>query len=413
MTYVIGALLMIVVAVQATAIAALVIRTVRQTRAERALRVSEERLRYVLENVPSMIWTARPDTTLDYLNQTCAEFTGLSIERLRNEGWLDAVHPEDRDRLIATYTPAFEKRTRVLAEYRVRSADGTYRWLLASGVPKYGPDGSYSGYVGCDFDITERKNAEEVMRASRSALEASNREIRLLAGRLIQAQDAERARIARDLHDDVSQQLAGLSIALSGLTHRLDAFRVAEDLRADLRTLHERLTILAHSVRGLSHDLHPTVLHHAGLVTALKAYCSEVQRAHGTEMNCSAEGDFESIPAQVALSLYRIAQEAVRNVIAHAEAGRADVHLYRVGDQAELTVTDDGNGFDVGSSLTRGKGLGLVSIAERVRLASGSVRITAESTKGTCVRVQIPVIAMARGDAGNGAEEARREYGLT
>ena len=413
MTYFIGALLMIVVAVQAATIAVLVIRTVRQAGTERALRESEERVRQIVENVPSMIWTARPDTTLDYLNQTCVEFTGLSIERLRNEGWLDAVHPEDRDRLIATYTPAFETRTPVLAEYRIRRADGAYRWLLASGVPKYGPDGSYSGYVGCDFDITERKNAEEVMRESRAALEASNREIQLLAGRLIEAQDAERARIARDLHDDVSQQLAGLSIALSGLTHRLGESRVAEDLRADLRTFHERLTILAHSVRGLSHDLHPTVLHHAGLVVALTTYCNEVQRAHGTEINCSAEGDFESIPPQVALSLYRIAQEAVRNVIAHAEAGRADVRLYRVGDQAELTVTDDGNGFDVGSSLTRSKGLGLVSIAERVRLASGSVRITAESRKGTCVRVQIPVIGLPRRDAGTGAEEARSEYSLT
>lgn len=412
MTYLIGALLVVVV-LQAVSIAALVVRTMRQTRAERALRMSEERIRYILENVPSMIWTARPDTTLDYLNQTCVEFSGLSVESLRNEGWLDAVHPEDRDRLIATYTPAFEKRTRVMAEYRLRSADGTYRWLLASGVPMYGPDGSYSGYVGCDFDITERKNAEEVMRESRSALEASNREIQQLAGRLIEAQDAERARIARDLHDDVSQQLAGMSIALTGLTHRLDAFRITENLRADLRTLHERLTILAHSVRGLSHDLHPTVLHHAGLVIALTAHCSEVQRAHGTEMNCSAEGDFESIPPQVALSLYRIAQEAVRNVIAHAEASRADVRLYRVGNQVELTVTDDGNGFDVGSSLTRGKGLGLVSIAERVRLASGSVRITAEFTKGSCVRVQIPVVAMARSDAGTGAEEARREYSPT
>jgi PAS domain S-box-containing protein len=412
MTYVIGALL-IVVTVQAAAIVALGIRTVRQTRAEQALRVSEERLRYVLENVPSMIWTARPDTTLDYLNQTCAEFSGLSVERLRNEGWLDAVHPEDRDRLVGTYTPAFETRTPFLAEYRLRSADGTYRWLLASGVPKYGPDGSYAGYVGCDFDITERKNAEEVMRESRAALESSNREIQQLAGRLIEAQDAERARIARDLHDDVSQQLAGLSIALSGLTHRLDEFSVAEDVLGDLRKLHERATALAHSVRHLSHDLHPTVLQHAGLVLALRAYCSEVQRVHRADINCSAEGDFESIPPQVALSLYRIAQEAVRNVIAHAEASRADVRLYRVADQVELTVTDDGNGFDVGSSLTRGKGLGLVSIAERVRLARGSVRITAESTKGTCLRVQVPVVAMPRSDAGTRAEAAQREYSLT
>jgi two-component system sensor histidine kinase UhpB len=219
--------------------------------------------------------------------------------------------------------------------------------------------------------------------------------------------------MARDLHDDVSQQLAGLSIALSGLKHRMDALHVDKDLKADLRTLHERSTSLAQSVRHLSHDLHPTVLRHAGLVAALSTYCREVQGSHGIELTYSAEGDFESMPPQVALSLYRIAQEAARNVIAHSGASRAEVRLRRTGDHAELTVTDDGRGFDVESSITRGKGLGLVSITERVRFARGTVRITAEPRKGTCVRVRIPMDTPVRADAGTTAESAQREYSLT
>ena len=123
-------------------------------------------------------------------------------------------------------------------EYRLRSADGVYRWLLATGVPKYGRDGSFAGYVGCDIDITERQEAEDRIRESRVALEVINEEIQHLAGRLIEAQDAERARIARDLHDDVSQQLAGLSIAFSGLKHRMDEAQVSEELQTDLRALH-------------------------------------------------------------------------------------------------------------------------------------------------------------------------------
>ena len=106
-------------------------------------------------------------------------------------------------------------------EYRLRHADGSYRWLLATGVPRYEADGTFAGYIGCDVDITERKNADDRIRESQAALESSHREIHYLAGRLIEAQDAERARIARDLHDDVSQQLAGVSIAFSGLKHRL------------------------------------------------------------------------------------------------------------------------------------------------------------------------------------------------
>ena len=93
--------------------------------------------------------------------------------------------------------------------------------VLATGVPKYGPDGSFTGYIGCDIDITERKNAEDRIRATQAALEVSHQEIQYLAGRLIEAQEVERARIARDLHDDVSQQLAGVSIAFSGLKLRL------------------------------------------------------------------------------------------------------------------------------------------------------------------------------------------------
>ena len=175
-------------------------------------------------------------------------------------------------------------------EYRLRRADGVYRWVLASGVPKYAPDGSYTGYVGCDIDITERRNAEDRIRESRAALEVSHREIQHLAGRLIESQDAERARIARDLHDDVSQQLAGLSIALSSLKHRMDEAQVSEELKADLRALHQRTATLAQNVRHLSHDLHPTVLRHGGLVAALTSYCAELERSHGTRPDVQRRG---------------------------------------------------------------------------------------------------------------------------
>jgi PAS domain S-box-containing protein len=388
-TYVIGALL-IVVALQTAAIVALLILNARRAHAERTVRESEEWFRLLLDRAPVMIWTARPDTTLDYLNSTCVAFTGLPLEQLRDESWLDAVHPGDRDPCAAIYVPAFEARTPFLMEYRLRRADGAYRWVLDSGVPKYGSDGSFTGYIGCAIDITERKDAEDLIRESRAALEISDREIQQLAGRLIEAQDAERARIARDLHDDVSQQVAGLSIAISGLKRRMNAGHVGEDLQADLRALHLRTTALAVNVRHLSHDLHPTVLRHAGLAAALTDYCAEVERSHGTVVRCSAEGDFALVAPEAALCLYRIAQGALRNVIAHAGASRADVRLLTSDDHAELVIADDGRGFDVARALKRGTGLGLVSITERVRLARGTVSITSEAKKGTRVCVRIP-----------------------
>jgi two-component system sensor histidine kinase UhpB len=379
----------VVLVVLVGAIVALAVLLTRSARAERALRESEERVRLVADRAPVMIWTARPDTTLDYLNTTCAEFTGRTLEQLLNEGWLDSVHPEDLDRCRHTYETAFEARQPLFMEYRVRHADGTFRWLLATGVPQYDADGRFAGYIGCDVDITARRNADDRIRENRAALEQSHREIQHLAGRLIEAQDTERARIARDLHDDVSQQLAGVSIAFSGLKHRLREYGVSEELQQELVDLQQQTLTLARNVRQLSHDLHPTVLRHLGLEKAVSSYCSELERSHGVMVRCSAEGDFASIGPEAGLCVYRIAQEALRNVVAHAGARRADVRLVRLGDDAEITITDDGRGFDVNDPERR-KGLGLVSITERAKLAGGTISIETRLNQGTRVHATIP-----------------------
>ena len=380
----------VVLVILVGAIVALSVLLTRSLRAQRALRAGEARVRLVADRAPVMIWTARPDTTLDYLNTTCVDFTGRTLEQLSNEGWLDSVHPEDLDRCRHTYEPAFEARQPFLMEYRVRHADGSYRWLLATGVPKYGADGSFAGYIGCDVDITERRNAEDSMLESRAALEQSHREVQQLAGRLIEAQDTERARIARDLHDDVSQQLAGVSIAFSGLKQRLGEYGVREELQQELADLQQQTLTLARNVRQLSHDLHPTVLRHLGLERALTSYCGELERSHGVVMRCGAEGDFTSMGPEAGLCVYRIAQEALRNVVAHAGARRADVRLFRRGDEAEITITDDGRGFDVNDPERR-KGLGLVSIMERAKLAGGTISIETSLDHGTRVHATIPV----------------------
>ena len=382
--------LVVLLAILVGVVVALLVLLTRSVRAARALRESEARFRLVADRAPVMIWTARPDTTLDYLNTTCAEFTGRTLEQLANEGWLDSVHPEDLDRCRQTYEPAFEARTPFLMEYRVRHADGRYRWLLAKGVPKYGADGGFEGYIGCDLDITERRTAEDRVRESRAALEQSHREIQHLAGRLIAAQDTERARIARDLHDDVSQQLAGVSIAFSGLKQRLGEYGVRQELQQELVDLQQQTLTLARNIRQLSHDLHPTVLRHLGLEKALASYCGELERSHGIVMRCGAEGDFASIGPGAGLCMYRIAQEALRNVVAHGGASRAEVRLFRRGDDAEITITDDGRGFDVNDPERR-KGLGLVSITERAKIAGGRISIETGVNQGTRVHATIPV----------------------
>jgi PAS domain S-box-containing protein len=383
----IAPLLLVVVALQGGLIAALLF-------GRRKLRQSEVFFRHLADDAPIIMWTTRPDTTLDYLNKFSVEFTGMPLRELLDEGWLNAVHPDDLGRIQSIYVPAVEARRAFLMEYRVRRADGVYRWILDSGIPKYEADGRYTGYVGCSFDITERRHVEE-------ALQDSHREVRHLAGRLIEAQDVERARIARDLHDDVSQQLAGISIAFSGLKQRLGEYDVSEDVRQELVTLQQQTLALARNVRHLSHDLHPTVLKHLGLVKGLVSYCAELQRAHGVAVTCTAEGDFAAISQEAALCVYRIGQEALRNVIAHADATRADVTLVHADDQAEITITDDGRGFDAATRQEKDNGLGLVSISERAKIAGGTVSVVSARNQGTRVQARIPLKARVNVEAGS------------
>jgi signal transduction histidine kinase len=244
--------------------------------------------------------------------------------------------------------------------------------------------------AGLVIQHARRRRTEMALRKSEQQYRTTAKQNEDLAGRLITAQDEERTRIARDLHDDVSQQLAGVSIAVSGIKRRLSDHQTGDDLQQELADLQQQTLGLARNVRNLSHDLHPTVLQHLGLVKGLTSYCSELERAHGVAMRCRAEGDFASISPEAALCVYRIAQESLRNVIAHAGAKRADVQLTRAGDHVEITIVDDGRGFDSGNSAKGGKGLGLVSITERAKLAGGTLWIMTGDREGTRVQARIP-----------------------
>ncbi len=264
--------------------------------------------------------------------------------------------------------------------------DGSTIPLEIGFSPLQSPEGEF---VLCSItDITERRQAER----ERDDLTT---QLRDLAGRLIAAQELERTRIARDLHDDISQQLAALSISLSGLKRRAATVSRGADLQEEIAVLQQRLSRLAESVRNLSHELHPDVLRHAGLAASLAAYCKEVSRPPAFSVACHAVGDFDAIDQAAATSLYRIAQEALHNVVKHANARQAEVRLVRTGDGAELTVSDDGRGFDIQVRKTAGTGLGLVSITERARMTGGTVSIVTTVDKGTQVRVHIPITAPA------------------
>jgi len=389
----------LVLGIQTSLIGALLLQRKRRRRTELALLESQRRYALATGAGALGVWDWNFETGDLYVDPVLKSLLGFGDAEItsRPEDWGARVHPQDASAAAARIKACIDGDSETYEiEHRMVHKDGSAKWFLSRGSAIRRADGTLHRLVGTKVDVTERKRAEEMIRESEAALQVSYREIQHLAGRLIEAQDAERARIARDLHDDVSQQLAALSISVSGLKHRVVELPGSADVQRDLRTLQQRTVTLTESVRHLSHDLHPTVLQHVGLVAALTQHCAELSNAHGVVVTCTAEGDFEGLPPDAALCFYRIAQEALRNVVAHAGASAAEVQLRRMGESGELTIADDGQGFALAGSPRSGKGLGLVSITERVRLAGGTLSVVSELNKGTRLRVQIPVGAPAR-----------------
>lgn len=241
--------------------------------------------------------------------------------------------------------------------------------------------------AGLLFQRRRRRLAEADIRLKESALRVSYEQVRELNGQLITAQEEERGRIARELHDDVGQRLASLSIGLSSLKrHAAAADRGIGD---GLSQLQKEAVCLAKDLRDLSHELHPGVLQHVGLPAALRARCEEISAESRVEIGFDVADGWSETPDEISLCLYRVAQEALRNMVTHANAATGHVSLGRRNGHVEMQIADDGRGFDANGSASH-KGLGLLSMRERVRMLGGSLDIRSSAGAGTVAVVSIP-----------------------
>jgi signal transduction histidine kinase len=219
---------------------------------------------------------------------------------------------------------------------------------------------------------------------AQAALSASYAQLRDLTGRLIGAQEEERARIARNLHDDIGQRVASLSIGLSG------AKRLApsDALRSELASMQQTATSLCGELRDLSHDLHPGILEHVGLLEALRSRCDELAHTSGANCRLDVSDDWRDVSDSIALCLYRVAQEALRNIERHAGARNVVVSLDQRDGFASMQVTDDGQGFATGQKK---RGLGLLSLNERVSLLGGNFDVKSLAGTGSTIAVTLPM----------------------
>jgi signal transduction histidine kinase len=217
------------------------------------------------------------------------------------------------------------------------------------------------------------------------ALLLKHEQIRDLAGKLIAAQEEERKRVARDLHDDLGQKIASVGMHISAVKKTLAAR--SEPIRRKLEAVEDEIDTLMNDLRELSHELYPTLLRRVGLEAALRSLCEEFSRSEEIDLLFSFPQPVVAIPENIALCLYRVAQEALRNIAKHARAKHIDVVISAADGQIDLRVSDDGRGFD--REDMKLQGLGINNMEERVRLCHGRFQITSELGLGTTVRVQI------------------------
>ena len=366
-------------------------------------RRAEARFRQVVAAAPSGMIMVRQDGRMVLANAEAGAIFGYTAEELRGQPVEMLVPLRFRDRHPALRGCIIDApASRPMGAGRElfgRRKDGT-EFPMEVGLNTI-RTGEGPFVLASIIDITERKRAEEVLREGQ-------RELRALTSRLLRAQETERRRIARELHDDLNQSLALIAVELDLLAQNQPRPGAALDGR--LHELSGRVKELSSAVHDLSHQLHPTKLEQLGLVAAVRGLCNELGHAHGLGIEFAAEQVPSSIPDDTALCLYRIAQEALRNVIKHSGARHARVELRGSPGAISLRISDDGSGFEPDSAAGK-DGLGLVSMRERLRLIGGEITVDSRPSDGARIDVRAPLAPSAAG-RGEGTSH-RQPTGVT
>jgi len=346
--------------------------TQQQRKTDTALRESEHRFRSLVDTAPVMVWMSDTDGLCTFLNRQWLDFTGEPEGQQLGAGWSSCVHFEDRERCVRDYYSAFHARNRFTLEYRLRRYDGVYRWVLVTGIPRYAPDADFLGFLASGIDITDRHETEE--------------KLRRIPGQLISAQEAERNRIGQELHDDLGQRLVALSIGISQLAQQMDG---NEKLAKECANLQQQASEVIIDIANLSRQLRPVTLQRLGLPAALQSLCDKSANPGGVAVVFSQYGKLKKdVPWIAAIALYRVAQEALRNALAHSGTDRIsiDLHISRTG--LAVLITDRGCGFVVEQASA---GLGLSGMAERMKNIGGTLRIDSSPGAGVTVAASMSI----------------------
>ncbi len=337
-------------------------------RTEEALRESEERHRHLVESANDWVWEVDANVVYTYVGPQCRKILGYEAEEIIGKTPFDLMPPEEARRVAAVFASIAAERKPVRGLENInRHKDGHLVSLETNGVPVINREGEFLGYRGMDRDITERKQAE-------AALASVSR-------KLIEAQEQERTRIGRELHDDVNQRLAMLAVKLEQLRHS------PSDFLNRVQGLREEVSEISSDVQALSHEMHASKLEYLGAVAGMKSWCKEFGGRQRIEVDFRP--DVRSrVPSDIGLCLFRVLQEALHNAAKHSGVKRIEVQLHEELGEIHLTIRDSGKGFDI-EAARDGRGLGLTSMQERVRLVNGTMTIQSKPMAGTTIHARV------------------------
>lgn len=374
--YIVSALSLVIL--QTIMILGLLVQRRRRKAAEKELDITYERLRLSVEAGRSVAWDFDVKTGQNYwFGDLQTMFAIPSQSYFVKVGDLQRrVVPEDWDSVANAIENARHSREPYSAEFRIRRDDQVVRWIAARGKFYYGINGSPERMLGIAVDITERKTAEESLAT--------------VGRRLIEAQEHERTRISRELHDDINQRLALLAVELD----RWKQTSRSVDVHDRIEETRGRVDEIAGEVQALSHQLHSSKLEYLGLSVAAKSFCKEFSEKHNVKIEFTQNSVPRNLSPEVSLCLFRILQEGLQNAVKHSGTDRFELDLGATCNQIRLTIRDHGRGFNV-VEATKSKGLGLVSMRERASLVNGTIAIRSKPSFGTEITVRVPIADIA------------------
>ena len=338
--------------------------------AEQVLRENEQRLR--LATQVGRMYAYQWDVLADAVTRGSEHVKILGLtEPLRSpqQQFVDKIHPDDRQKFFDAVAGLTPENPAAEVTYRVPAPDGTLGWLRSNGRGFFDAKGRLVRVIGMVTDITDQKLAEEALLD--------------MTRKLVEAQEHERTRIARELHDDINQRLALLAVALEQLQEN------PSEVRSRLQEIKEEINNISIDVHAVAHDLHSSKLEYLGVAAGMKSWCREFAEREKIEIECRFDMQ-STLPSAIGLCLFRVLQQAVQNATKHSGVKRIEVQLHEESGEIHLIVSDSGEGFDVEKAL-RGKGLGLISMKERVRLLNGTITIQSKQMRGTNVHVRFPL----------------------